>query len=114
MRRVYDPGGSELHMLLDDDSVASVFTADQLEESQQHLFRAALEDSLPTNIKGASVVVRAGKIYMGEVEAVVPKLTLDTGASSASYIGYPIFEFTLKNTYFCSKFGVITGKRCKL
>ena len=87
MRRVYDPGGSELHMLLDDDSVASVFTADQLEESQQHLFRAALEDSLPTNIKGASVVVRAGKIYMGEVEAVVPKLTLDTGASSASYIG---------------------------
>ena len=27
---------------------------------------------------------------------------------------YPIFEFTLKNAYFCSKFGVVAGKRKEL
>ena len=74
-------------MLLEEDSVVSAFTVEQLEESQRHIFNAALEDSLPGNIKGASVVVRSGRIHMGGLQAVVPKLTLDTGASSASYIG---------------------------
>ena len=87
-RRIYDPGGSELHLLLlEDRRSPSPISVAQLEESQRHLFQAALEDSLPDGIKGASVVVRMGSVQMGGEETSIPKMTLDTGASSGSYIG---------------------------
>ena len=86
-------------MLLEEDSVVSAFTVEQLEESQRHIFNAALEDSLPGNIKGASVVVRSGRIHMGGLQAVVPKLTLDTGASSASYIGSALRSISLEGWF---------------
>jgi hypothetical protein len=74
-------------MLLEKDEGLLNYTREKLEESQRHLFLAALEDSLPEKVRGASVVIRAGQIKIGEVMVEVPKLTLDTGASDKSYIG---------------------------
>ena len=90
-------------MLLEEETDVTPFTMEQLEESQRHLLYAALESSLPGNIKGASVVVRSGKIHMGDLEVMVPKLTLDTGASSASYIGEALL----------AKFGGIVRRPCR-